>query len=238
MVELRKEDEADRMVAEAEAAGTRKGLTFEERIHDAVERIARSRGDSATHTGGEQAEGGGRKGDTLIELDAAEGPSAGRMVFEAKDKKLSKNQAWAELNEGMAARAASYAILVVAGEERVPAGREPLHEYEGNKLIVAVDREQPDGLALETAYRLAAARVKRTAASSRRPRKRSSPTAAPPSIAGACSTTSVSSTSSSSPTATTPSWACVPAGGAGAAAMLPGRASTIAIRAAWAVTPR
>ena len=160
VVELRKEDEADRMVAEAEAAGTRKGLTFEERIHDAVERIARSRGDSATHTGGEQAEGGGRKGDTLIELDAAEGPSAGRMVFEAKDKKLSKNQSWAELNEGMEARAASYAILVVAGEERVPAGREPLHEYEGNKLIVAVDRDQPDGLALETAYRLAAARVK------------------------------------------------------------------------------
>jgi hypothetical protein len=152
--------EGDELIAEAEAAGTRKGRSFEERVHEAVERIARARGDSAAHTGAEQAEGGGRKGDTLIELDAAEGPSAGRMVFEAKDKKLSKNQAWAELNEGMDARAASYAILVVAGEERVPAGREQLHEYEGNKLIVAVDREQPDGLALETAYRLAAARVK------------------------------------------------------------------------------
>ena len=103
---------------------------------------------------------GARKGDTLVELEAAEGPAAGRIVFEAKDKKLSKNEAWAELNEGMAARAAGYAVLVVAGEERVPAGREQLHEYEGNKLIVAVDREQPDGLALETAYRLAAARLK------------------------------------------------------------------------------
>jgi hypothetical protein len=81
-------------------------------------------------------------------------------VFEAKDKKLSKNQAWAELNEGMAARAAGYAVLVVAGEDRVPAGREQLHEYEGNKLIVAVDRDEPHGLALETAYRLAAARVR------------------------------------------------------------------------------
>src|SRR4029453_4755042 len=40
------------------------------------------------------------------------------------------------------------------GEGGVPAGREPLHEYEGNKLIVAVDREPPDGLALELAYRL------------------------------------------------------------------------------------
>jgi hypothetical protein len=160
VVELRKDEEADRLVAEAEEAGTRKGLSFEERVHSAVERIAQSRGDSATHTGGDQAEGGGRKGDTLVELDAAEGPSAGRILFEAKDKKLSKNQAWAELNEGMAARAAGYAVLVVAGEERVPASREQLHEYEGNKLIVAVDREAPDGMALETAYRLAAARVR------------------------------------------------------------------------------
>jgi hypothetical protein len=143
-----------------QARGTAKGFTFEERVHDAIERIAGSRGDCATHTGSEQAEGGGRKGDTLVELEAAEGPSAGRIVFEAKDKKLSKNQAWTELNEGMAARAASYGVLVVAGEDRVPAGREQLHEYEGNKLIVALDRDEPDRLVLETAYRLAAARVR------------------------------------------------------------------------------
>jgi hypothetical protein len=160
LVEQKERDEGDRRVAEAEDAGTRKGLSFEQRVHLAIERISLSRGDCATHTGGEQAEGGGRKGDTLVELDAAEGPSSGRIVFEAKDKRLSKNQAWAELNEGMEARAAGYAVLVVAGEERVPAGRELLHEYEGNKLIVAVDRDEPDGLALETAYRLAAARVK------------------------------------------------------------------------------
>jgi hypothetical protein len=160
VVELKKEREADSRVAEAEEAGTRKGRTFEERVHAAIERISRSRGDCATHTGGEQAEGGGRKGDTLVELEGAEGPAAGRIVFEAKDKRLSKNQAWSELNESMAARAAGFGVLVVAGDERVPAGREPLHEYEGNKLIVAVDRDDPEGLVLETAYRLAAARLK------------------------------------------------------------------------------
>jgi len=62
----------------------------------------------------------------------------------------------------MAARAASFGVLVVAGEERIPAGREPLREYEGNKLIVAVDRDDPDSLALGVAYRLAAARVSMT----------------------------------------------------------------------------
>jgi hypothetical protein len=164
--ELRKElarllerEAADARVAEAEEAGTRKGLSFEERVHQAIVHLASARGDAASHTGGDHAEGGGKKGDTLVELCAAEGPAAGRIVFEAKDKRLSKNAAWAELNEGMAARAASFAVLVVAGEERIPAGREQLTEYEGNKLIVAVDRERPGGLALEVAYRLAAARV-------------------------------------------------------------------------------
>jgi hypothetical protein len=144
---------------EAEEAGTRKGRSFEERVDRALERIAATRGDASSHTGGEGAEGGGKKGDTMIELAAANGPAQGRIVFEAKDKKLSKNDAWKELNEAMAARAASFAVLVVAGEDRVPSGRETLVEYEGNKLIVAVDRDEPEGLALEVAYRLAAARV-------------------------------------------------------------------------------
>jgi hypothetical protein len=166
VAELRKEiarmlerDSADERVAAEAERGTAKGFTFEERVHDAIERIAAARGDCASHTGAEGAEGGGKKGDTLIELGAGEGPACGRIVFEAKDKRLSKNAAWAELNGGMDARAASFGVLVVAGEDRIPAGREQLTEYEGNKLIVAVDREEPDSLALEVAYRLAAARV-------------------------------------------------------------------------------
>jgi hypothetical protein len=144
---------------EAEEAGTRKGRSFEDRVDRALERIAAIRGDGSSHTGAEGAEGGGKKGDTLIELGAANGPASGRIVFEAKDKRLSKNDAWRELNEAMDGRAASFAVLVVAGEDRVPAGRETLVEYEGNKLIVGVDRDEPDGIALEVAYRLAAARV-------------------------------------------------------------------------------
>jgi hypothetical protein len=164
--ELRKEiarylerEDADERVAEAERAGTRKGISFEERVHEAVAAIAGARGDLATHTGGELAEGGGRKGDTLVEIGACDGIARGRIVFEAKDKQLSKTKAWTELNGAMDARAASFAILVVAGDENVPAGREQLTEYEGNKMIVAVDREEPSGLALGVAYRLAAARV-------------------------------------------------------------------------------
>jgi hypothetical protein len=153
--------EGDELLAEAEEAGTRKGRGFEERVDQALERIAATRGDVSSHTGAEGAEGGGKKGDTLVELGAADGPSAGRIVFEAKDTRPSKNEAWKQLNEAMAKRAASYGVLVVAGEENVPAGREALVEYEGNKMIVAVDRDDPDGppKALEFAYRLAVTRV-------------------------------------------------------------------------------
>ncbi|HEY7267793.1 MAG TPA: DUF2130 domain-containing protein [Solirubrobacterales bacterium] len=156
---LTEQERGEERVAEAEAAGTRKGRGFEGRVDGALERIAATRGDASSHTGGEGAEGGGKKGDTLIELEAANGPACGRIVFEAKDTRPSKNEAWKQLNEAMARRAAAFGVLVVAGEENVPAGRETLTEYEGNKMIVAVDREDPEGLPLEVAYRLAAARV-------------------------------------------------------------------------------
>lgn len=152
-------ESGEELLAEAEDAGTRKGFSFEERVHDSIERIASLRGDCATHTGGEGAEGGGKKGDVLVEIGAGGGPSTARIVFEVKDKRLSKNEAWAELDGAMGARGASFGVLVVAGEDRVPARTEQLHEYQGNKLIVAVDRDDPDGLSLAVAYRLAAARV-------------------------------------------------------------------------------
>ena len=159
LVELKQRDEGDRRVAEAEDAGTRKGRSFEERVHVALDRIATARGDCALHVGDEAGIGGTKKGDTVIEVGASDGPTAGRIAFEAKDEQLSKNKAWAELNGAMAERQAEFAVLVVAGEENVPAGREQLAEYEGNKMIVAVDPELPDELGLDLAYRYARLRL-------------------------------------------------------------------------------
>jgi hypothetical protein len=146
-------------LAEAEEAGTRKGRTFEQRVHLALERIASARGDVALHVGDARGEGGSKKGDTVVEIEAGAGASRGRIVFEDKDDQLSKNKAWEELNGALAERDADFAVLVVAGEENVPRGREQLHEYEGNKLIVAVDPDAPDELGLELAYRYARCRV-------------------------------------------------------------------------------
>ena len=51
-----------------------------------------------------------------------------------------------------------FAVLVVPTEAEVPAKMQPLREYNGDKLILALD---PEGgaLALELGYRLARARV-------------------------------------------------------------------------------
>lgn len=151
--------EGDELVAEAERAGTRKGRSFEERVHAALESLAEGRGDAAFHVGDEPGKGGSKKGDAVVELGAADGPVVARIVFEVKDSQLSKNRAWEELNSAMDEREAEFGVLVVAGEDRIPAGREQLHEYEGNKLIVAVDPEEPDDLGLDLAYRYARCRL-------------------------------------------------------------------------------
>jgi hypothetical protein len=103
-------------------------------------------------------------GDTVVEIGGAVGTPLATVVFEAKNKKLSKNEAWSELNGCMAARDASYAVLVVAGDDKVPSGLEDLSEYQGNKIIAVLDREQPDPLALRLVYRYVRARALATGA--------------------------------------------------------------------------
>jgi hypothetical protein len=159
VVRLTEQSEAKRQLAEAEEAGTRKGRSFEDLVFSAVERIADARGDAAEHVGDEPGAGGSKKGDVVVEIGAADGPSSGRVVFEVKDSRLTKPKAWAELNGAMEARSATFAVLIVAGEHNVPAGQQELHEYEGDKLIVAVDPEHPDQRSLELAYRYARCRV-------------------------------------------------------------------------------
>jgi hypothetical protein len=159
VIELKKEAEADARVAEAEDAGTRKGRSFEELVHAELEELATAHGDAALHVGDATSEAGGKKGDTVVELGASTGPALAALVFEAKNRKLSKNDAWVELNAAMQERDAVYGVLVVAGEDKVPSGLEELTEYQGNKMIAVLDRDEPDPLALRLVYRYARARV-------------------------------------------------------------------------------
>jgi hypothetical protein len=149
-----KEEELD---AERER-GTAKGRTFEEAVLAAVEGIAAGQGDDCDAVG--DLMGATRKtGDVIVDLDACRGPSRGRIVFEAKHRKLSKPKAFEELDRAMRERDADFAVMVVPAEDSLPARTRPLHEYNGDKLLVAYDPDGEDRLALEVAYSLARARV-------------------------------------------------------------------------------
>jgi hypothetical protein len=137
--------------------GTAKGREFEEAVAEAVDAIALTQGDVAEAVG-DQKEATGKVGDIVVAIDACNGPARGRIVIEAKDSRLSKPKALEELDRAIAERSADFAVLVVPTDEELPAKLEPLREYNGDKMVVALD---PDAgsLPLEYAYRIARARV-------------------------------------------------------------------------------
>jgi hypothetical protein len=155
---LRLEKEKLEEVGAERERGTAKGRTFEEAVAEAVDAIALAQGDVAEAVG-DFKEATGKIGDVVVAIDACNGPARGRLVFEAKDRqRLSGPKALNELDDAMAERSADFAVMVVPGDDRIPAKMEPLREYNGDKLVVALD---PDAgsLPLEVAYRLARARV-------------------------------------------------------------------------------
>lgn len=158
LAELRTEREkADEVAAERDR-GTAKGRTYEEAVFEALDAIAVARGDDCDAVGDVRGTGG-RKGDVVVAIDACAGPARGRVVFEAKDRKLSKNEAIAELDGALETRNADFAVLVVPSEDELPARTHPLREYNGDKLFVVFDPDDGSRLALEVAYGLARARV-------------------------------------------------------------------------------
>jgi len=138
--------------------GTAKGRTFEDQVTTVIERIAAGRGDEARAVGDERSGSGGKKGDIVVEIEAQNGPATGKIVFEVKNSKLTKPEAWRVLNGALVERDASFAVLVVAKDEQVPAQTQPLCEYDGNKLIVPTSPDLDD-LSIEFAYRYARAKV-------------------------------------------------------------------------------
>ena len=143
LLELRERSDADSRVAEEAERGTAKGRSFEELVHVTLDEIAQGHGDAAHHVGDASSESGGKRGDIVVEIGGALGSSLATVVFEAKNKRLSRNDAWTELNGCMGERDAAFAVLVVAGEDKIPAGLEELTEYQGNKIVAVLDRESP-----------------------------------------------------------------------------------------------
>jgi hypothetical protein len=97
LAELRAEKAKRDELAEVAERGAAKGRTYEEAVFEAIDAVAAARGDDCDAVGDLRGQGG-RKGDVVVAIDACAGPARGRIVFEAKDRKLSKNEALAELD--------------------------------------------------------------------------------------------------------------------------------------------
>jgi hypothetical protein len=138
--------------------GSAKGRSFEEAVYEALDAIAVGQGDDCDAVG-DFREATGKVGDVVVAIDACRGPARGRIVFEAKNARLSKKAALEELDEAIRERNADYAVMVVPRDEKLPARTHPLREHGGDKLFVTYDPEEGSRLALEVAYGLARARV-------------------------------------------------------------------------------
>jgi uncharacterized protein DUF2130 len=144
------------VAAEAER-GTAKGRGYEDEVAVAIDALALPLGD-ACEAVGDLKEATGKKGDVVVAIGAGHGPAQGRIVFEAKNSRLSRPEAVRQLDDARRERNADYAVLVVPSEDKVPARMHALREYNGDKLIVAYDVDEGP-LALQVAYSLARARV-------------------------------------------------------------------------------
>jgi Uncharacterized protein conserved in bacteria (DUF2130) len=157
VVKLQSEkDKLQEVAAEAER-GTAKGRSYEEEVAAAIDALALPLGDDCAAVG-DVKEATGKIGDVVVAIGAGHGPTQGRIVFEAKNSRLSRPEAVRQLDEARRERNADYAVLVVPSEEKVPARMHALREYNGDKLIVAYDADEGP-LALQVAYALARARV-------------------------------------------------------------------------------
>jgi hypothetical protein len=154
---LRSEKEKLEEIAAVEEKGTAKGRTYEEEVAEAIEAIAIAQGDDAEAVG-DVKEATRKTGDIVVSIDGCSGPSRGRIVFEAKNAKLSRPEALRELDRARDERNAEFAVLVVASEGKVPAKMLALREYNGDKMVVTYDPEEGP-LGLQVAYALARARV-------------------------------------------------------------------------------
>jgi hypothetical protein len=155
---LRDEKEKLEAVDAERERGTAKGRSFEQVVAEALDALALGQGDDAEAVGDVKG-AGGKTGDVVVSIDACNGPARGSIVFEAKDRRLSKPGALAELERALEQRSADFAVLVVPTEDEIPAKLQALREYNGDKMVVALDPDDPGGLALDVGYRLARARV-------------------------------------------------------------------------------
>jgi hypothetical protein len=143
-----------------------KGRRYEEAVFEAVASFAALIGDEAEPVGDQTGSAANKRGDALVTLNADATPGTrGRIVVEAKDRKLSIRDTHAELERAMKNRDAAAGVIVFSSQEKAPTST-PLQVF-GSKVVVVLDKDDLDERALRLGIAAARCFVQRQLNSTR-----------------------------------------------------------------------
>lgn len=136
--------------------GTAKGGDFEAVVFDIVEDVHSRHEDVVVAAGTTSGSAGGKVGDVVVSLNPDD--TFGRevkTVVEAKCRALSLPASLKELDRAMENREAAAGVLVFSNQAISPLKDRSFRVYPGNRIIVVLDDETRDPLALEVACNVA-----------------------------------------------------------------------------------
>lgn len=151
----------EKATAESYANSREKGIDFEELLDQMIQLEAVVHGDDAQFTGDFPSPSGDKTGDEVVTINpSATNNEEIRIVWEAKTDKsykdtkgrLKRDKVASELDDAMSNREAIYGIFV-SDARGVDMAKQPAwQEFDGNKLIIVLDDENPDQRLIRMAY--------------------------------------------------------------------------------------
>ena len=151
----------EKATAESYANSREKGIDFEELLDQMIQLEAVVHGDDAQFTGDFASPSGEKTGDEVVTINpAGTNNEEIRIVWEAKTDKsykdtkgrLKRDKVASELDDAMSNREAICGIFV-SDARGVDMSKQPAwQEFDGNKLIIVLDDENPDQRLIRMAY--------------------------------------------------------------------------------------
>ena len=161
LVALLAKSAGEKATAESYANSREKGIDFEELLDQMIQLEAVVHGDDAQFTGDFPSPSGDKTGDEVVTINpAVTNNEEIRIVWEAKTDRsykdtkgrLKRDKVASELDDAMSNREAICGIFV-SDARGVDMTKQPAwQEFDGNKLIIVLDDENPDQRLIRMAY--------------------------------------------------------------------------------------
>jgi len=161
LVALLEKSAGEKATQESYANGREKGIDFEELLDQMIQLEAVVHGDDAQFTGDFPSPSGKKTGDEVVTINpAVTNGEEIRIVWEAKTDnsykdtkgRLKRDKVASELDDAMSNREAICGIFV-SDARGVDMSKQPAwQEFDGNKLIIVLDDENPDQRLIRLAY--------------------------------------------------------------------------------------